>query len=82
LRPLRDREAVVAERVGFCRDLLPEYRTPGHELSHFGRVRASPRHECLFDLIEGLPGLFPGFLRIGLEAHVLPKLAVLQEFGF
>ena len=35
-----------------------------------------------FDLIKGNPDIFPGFFHIDLKKNVLPKLRLLQQFGF
>jgi len=76
------REEGLADRLEFCRELFPEYMITGHEVSHSGRVSAAPEHEYLFDFIQEHPDLFPGFFHVDLENNILPKLRMLQEFGF
>jgi anaerobic magnesium-protoporphyrin IX monomethyl ester cyclase len=76
------REERLSERLEFCRELFPDYMVTGHEISHSGRVSVAPEHEYLFDFIEQHPDLFPGFFHVDLAGNVLPKLRMLQEFGF
>jgi hypothetical protein len=45
-------------------------------------VEVRPEHRPIFDFIAQHRDLFPGFFHYDLEGNVLPKLAVLQEFGF
>ena len=40
------------------------------------------RHRRCFDLITANPDIFPGFHHFDLEGNVLPKLELLQRFGF
>jgi len=54
----------------------------GHEVCTGARVTVAQRHRSIFDFIERNRDLFPGFFHWKLEENVLPKLAVLQEFGF
>ncbi|MBI5209179.1 MAG: B12-binding domain-containing radical SAM protein [Elusimicrobia bacterium] len=69
-------------RLEFCHDLLPEYMLTGHEALAGARCEFPPAHRHIFEYIERNPDLFPGFFHFDLAGNVLPKLAVLQEFGF
>jgi anaerobic magnesium-protoporphyrin IX monomethyl ester cyclase len=69
-------------RLEFCPWLLPEFVFTGHEVCHGGTVELPARHRALWDLVRGHPDLFPGFLHYDLTGNVLPKLELLQEFGF
>ncbi len=40
------------------------------------------RHAEYFNLIIKNPDIFPGFFHVDLAGNVLPKLALLQQFGF
>jgi radical SAM superfamily enzyme YgiQ (UPF0313 family) len=69
-------------RFTFCPDFFPEYMVTGHEVCRGARVEVRPEHRPIFDFIAQHRDLFPGFFHYDLEGNVLPKLAVLQEFGF
>ena len=66
----------------FCPYLLPEFVFTGHEVCHGGAVELPARYQPYFDLILANPDIFPGFYHIDLEGNVLPKLRLLQQFGF
>jgi radical SAM superfamily enzyme YgiQ (UPF0313 family) len=66
----------------FCPYLLPEFVFTGHEICHGGNMEIPEKHAAYFDLIRENPDIFPGFLHMGLEDNVLPKLALLRQFGF
>jgi radical SAM superfamily enzyme YgiQ (UPF0313 family) len=66
----------------FCPWLLPEFVFTGHEVVLGGEIAIPPRYAAYFDLIMGNPDIFPGFFHIDLKGNVLPKLAMLREFGF
>jgi radical SAM superfamily enzyme YgiQ (UPF0313 family) len=66
----------------FCPYLFPEFVFTGHEVCRGGRVELPDRHREYFDLILAHPDIFPGFFHIDLENNVLPKLALLRQFGF
>ncbi|MBI3038801.1 B12-binding domain-containing radical SAM protein [bacterium] len=68
--------------LDFCPELFPEYMITGHETSSLSKVSISPRHQPIYDFIQGNPEIFPGFFHMDLERNVLPKLAVLKRFGF
>ena len=44
--------------------------------------RVARRYHEYFDLILDNPDVFPGFYHINLAGNVLPKLAMLRQFGF
>jgi radical SAM superfamily enzyme YgiQ (UPF0313 family) len=69
-------------RLEFCRYLLPEFVFTGHEITRGGEVEVPPRYKEYFDLIVHNPDIFPGFFHIDLKNNVLPKLALLRQFGF
>ncbi len=66
----------------FCPFLFPEFVFTGHEVCRGGRIEIPQRHRDYFDLIESNPDIFSGFFHINLETNVLPKLQLLQQFGF
>ena len=66
----------------FCHYLLPEFVFTGHEICHGSEVEIPAKHKSNFDLVLEHPDIFPGFYHIDLESNVLPKLALLREFGF
>jgi radical SAM superfamily enzyme YgiQ (UPF0313 family) len=66
----------------FCPYLFPEFVFTGHEVCRGGVVELPECHAEYFDLITGNPDLFPGFFHIDLSGNVLPKLALLRQFGF
>ncbi|HBL15214.1 MAG: hypothetical protein A2X36_07095 [Elusimicrobia bacterium GWA2_69_24] len=66
----------------FCPELFPEYMITGHEALRGARCGLPPEHARIFEFIRANPDMFPGFFHHDLAGNVLPKLAVLQEFGF
>lgn len=66
----------------FCPYLFPEYMITGHEVLKGARCEIPAAHRPIFDFVRQQPRIFPGFFHYHLEDNVLPKLAVLQEFGF
>ena len=54
----------------------------GHEVCSGARVSVSPKHQHIFDFISRNQEMFPGFFHWDLEGNVLPKLEIMQEFGF
>jgi len=76
------REEIDPARLDFCPELFPEYMITGHEVLHGARSSTPPEHARIFDFIRANPDIFPGFFHHDLTGNVLPKLAVLQEFGF
>lgn len=69
-------------RLEFCPHLLPEFVLTGHEIVRGSNVELPERHRCYFDLITANPDIFPGFYHFNLAENVLPKLELLQHFGF
>lgn len=69
-------------KLEFCPYLLPEFVFTGHEVARGGEVEIPPRHAEYFRLIMDNPDIFPGFFHVDLANNVLPKLALLREFGF
>ena len=76
------REWAEKAELEFCPYLLPEFVFTGHEVCHGGRIELPPRYREYFDLIAAHPDIFPGFFHIDLAGNVLPKLALLRQFGF
>jgi radical SAM superfamily enzyme YgiQ (UPF0313 family) len=76
------REVAATRELEFCPYLLPEFVFTGHEVCHGLEVEIPPRHAEYFRLIQDNPDIFPGFFHVDLAGNVLPKLALLQEFGF
>jgi len=66
----------------FCPFLLPEFVFTGHEVCRGGRIELPERYGEYFQLIQAHPDIFPGFFHIDLAGNVLPKLALLRQFGF
>jgi hypothetical protein len=66
----------------FCPYLFPEFVFTGHEICHGGRIDLPQKYREYFDLIRANPDIFPGFFHIDLQGNVLPKLALLRQFGF
>jgi radical SAM superfamily enzyme YgiQ (UPF0313 family) len=66
----------------FCPYLLPEFVFTGHEVCRGGRIELPARYGEYFQLILANPDIFPGFFHIDLAGNVLPKLALLRQFGF
>jgi radical SAM superfamily enzyme YgiQ (UPF0313 family) len=87
LLSLLPQTAVYAEwsakaELEFCPYLLPEFVFTGHEVCHGGAIELPQRYREYFDLIKSNPDIFPGFFHIDLKGNVLPKLALLRQFGF
>jgi hypothetical protein len=55
---------------------------PQTEICRSGRVELPERHRGYFDLIRRHPDIFSGFFHLDLQGNVLPKLPLLQQFGF
>lgn len=70
-----------SDNFSFCPDLLPEYMITGHEICKGARMETSD-HKHIFDFINENMDIFPGFFHYKLKENVIPKLKVLQEFGF
>lgn len=70
------------EGFSFCPTLLPEYMVTGHEVCAGARVAIPPEHQGIFQFISDNRDIFPGFFHYKLEENVIPKLKVMQEFGF
>jgi hypothetical protein len=66
----------------FCPYLLPEFVFTGHEVCQDGEVDLPERYRGYFELIKGHPDIFPGFFHVDLANNILPKLALLRQFGF
>jgi len=70
------------EKLEFCYELLPEYMLTGHEVYRSVRISIPPRHRRIFDFIARHPDIFPGFFQLDIREKILPKLRMLQDFGF
>jgi len=66
----------------FCPHLLPEFVLTGHEIVRGSSVDLPERHRRYFELITSHPDIFPGFHHFNLAGNVMPKLELLQRFGF
>jgi hypothetical protein len=51
-------------------------------VSSAGEVRVPRKYKAYFEFIQANPDIFPGFFHVDLRTNVLPKLALLREFGF
>jgi len=76
------REYAQTATLEFCPYLLPEFVFTGHEVCAGGGVQIPERYRHYFKLITDNPDVFPGFFHIDLAGNVLPKLRLLQQFGF
>ena len=76
------REWAPKVNLEFCPHLFPEFVFTGHEVCRGGDVEIPDRYREYFDLILANPDIFSGFFHIDLEGNVLPKLALLRQFGF
>ena len=79
--PLYKKLAATAG-LEFCPYLLPEFVFTGHEVARGGEVEIPDRYAEYFRLILDNPDIFPGFFHVDLAGNVLPKLALLRQFGF
>jgi radical SAM superfamily enzyme YgiQ (UPF0313 family) len=76
------REYAGRAALEFCPWLLPEFVFTGHEVCQGGDVVIPERYQGYFRFITDHPDIFPGFFHIDLANNVLPKLALLRQFGF
>jgi len=76
------REWAGKATLEFCPYLLPEFVFTGHEVCQGGEVELPERYGAYFQLIQDNPDVFPGFFHIDLAGNILPKLALLRQFGF
>jgi anaerobic magnesium-protoporphyrin IX monomethyl ester cyclase len=76
------REWKERAELEFCPYLFPEFVFTGHEVCRGGHVELPAQHAEYFNLITTNPDIFPGFFHIDLAGNVLPKLALLRQFGF
>jgi len=76
------RDWAPKSKLEFCPYLLPEFVFTGHEVCLSGEVEMPERYDAYFKLIMDNPDIFPGFFHIDLEHNILPKLALLRQFGF
>ena len=76
------REWAPKAPLEFCPHLFPEFVFTGHEVCRGGDVEIPDRYRAYFDLILANPDVFAGFFHIDLAGNVLPKLALLRQFGF
>ena len=77
------RELSADTQLEFCPYLLPEFIFTGHESLVGATVELPEKHGKYFDLGDDEPRHFPRLLPVGpVEGNVLPKLRMLQEFGF
>ena len=66
----------------FCPFLLPEFVFTGHEVCIGSKVMIPEQYQSYFDFIIANPDIFPGFFHIDIQNNVLPKLRLLEQFGF
>ena len=76
-REIRDKS-----RLEFCPWLMPEYMIAGMERRVSVRVSIDERHKGFFDYIMQNRDIFPGFFHLDITANLVPKLEMLEEFGF
>jgi radical SAM superfamily enzyme YgiQ (UPF0313 family) len=76
------RQCVSQYELEFCPYLLPEFVFTGHEITRGGEVEIPAEYREYFQLIQDNPDIFPGFFHVDLANNVLPKLALLRQFGF
>ncbi|MBN1979890.1 MAG: radical SAM protein [Chitinivibrionales bacterium] len=75
-------ELVNKDELTFCSYLLPEFVFTGHEICHGSEIIIPDQYSHYFRLIEDNPDIFPGFFHCDLEENIVPKLKLLQQFGF
>jgi hypothetical protein len=76
------RELPPETELAFCPHLLPEFVLTGHEVVRGATVELPEIHRPYFDLVVENPDIFPGFLHADVEGNIMPKLALLRQFGF
>ena len=76
------REYGDPEKLEFCYELLPEYMLTGHEVYQSVRISIPPQHRRIFDFISQHPDIFSGFFQLKIQEVIIPKLRMLQAFGF
>ncbi|MEW6357458.1 MAG: radical SAM protein [Planctomycetota bacterium] len=76
------RDLQESVQLEFCPELFPEYMLTGHERLRGARCDWPAEHARIFEFVRKNPDVFPGFFHYDLRGNVLPKLRVLQEFGF
>lgn len=69
-------------KMEFCPYVLPEYMVSGIEDRLSVRVNIENENKALFDFIKQHRDIFPGFFHIDIENNIIPKLEMLEEFGF
>lgn len=69
-------------KLEFCPYLLPEFVYTGHEVYESGDITIPERYKNYFALIQENPDIFSGFYHFDLANNILPKLAILRQFGF
>jgi anaerobic magnesium-protoporphyrin IX monomethyl ester cyclase len=69
-------------KLEFCQQLLPEYMLTGHEVFRSVQISVPAKHRHIFEFIEEHPDIFPGFFQLRIQEEILPKLRMLQSFGF
>jgi radical SAM superfamily enzyme YgiQ (UPF0313 family) len=70
------------EKLEFCYELLPEYMLTGHEVYRSVNISIPDRHKVKFDFIAQHPDIFTGFFQLNIKEVILPKLKMMQSFGF
>ena len=76
------RDYMGSGTLQFCKELFPEYMVTGHEVRHSTRINILEKHRKIFEFIEQYPHIFPGFFQVDSEENLLPKLEILEKFGF
>jgi radical SAM superfamily enzyme YgiQ (UPF0313 family) len=76
------REWADQTELEFCPYLFPEFVFTGHEVCRGGAIELPAKYRNYFELIRRNADIFPGFFHIDLAKNVLPKLALLRQFGF
>ncbi|MBN1185049.1 MAG: B12-binding domain-containing radical SAM protein [Bacteroidales bacterium] len=70
------------EDMEFCPYLLPEYMVSGFEDRLSVRVNTDNENAPLFNFIKQNKDIFPGFFHLDIEGNIIPKLEMLEQFGF
>jgi radical SAM superfamily enzyme YgiQ (UPF0313 family) len=78
---LEDFNQSLLQMVSF-RMMGAEFVFTGHEVCRGGDIELPEKYRAYFDLVLASPDVFSGFFHIDLAGNVLPKLALLRQFGF
>ncbi|MBT3272186.1 MAG: B12-binding domain-containing radical SAM protein [Spirochaetales bacterium] len=73
---------VDKERLEFSYEMMPEYMITGHETCRGSGIEIESHYQFIYRFIQDNKDIFPGFYHYDIAGNILPKMRVLQEFGF